>query len=142
MPSGPIVDIYCSHVGSVPSSNVTVRVIPPWPLLTEFIYIMLSTPFIWLSSGGGYDLCNDLWSSSGILALTVTCGGTSSGNCATGSVIIDTRPSRIITIEHTVANIGLLMKIAENISLSLSFWHCRPRFYPPRPLCVPVFLIF
>jgi hypothetical protein len=42
--------------------------------------------------------------------VTVTFGGVISGYCATGSKKMQVAPSRVITMEQTVANTGLLIK--------------------------------
>ena len=50
-------------------------------------------------------------------AVTATCGGASSGNCAIGSVGIAIAPARMITSEHTLARIGRRMKVSTNTGL-------------------------
>lgn len=35
--------------------------------------------------------------------MTVTCGGTMSGNCATGSAVIAIKPAMVMTVEMTKA---------------------------------------
>ncbi|MGB6468491.1 MAG: hypothetical protein WBF27_20205, partial [Xanthobacteraceae bacterium] len=47
--------------------------------------------------------------------MSVTCGGTMSGNCAIGIADMAMMPARVITIAMTMANRGRSMKILENI---------------------------
>ena len=54
----------------------------------------------------GYRRFNRLGVRAVIKALTTTCGGARSGNCATGSVGIVTAPAKIIRSAQTVAKIG------------------------------------
>src|ERR1051326_201986 len=44
----------------------------------------------------------------------MTCGGASSGSCARGSVGSEIAPARTMTMAHTVANTGRLMKKSTN----------------------------
>ncbi len=74
--------------------------------------------------------------------LTLTCGGASSGYCATGIVGIAIAPARMRTSEQTEARIGRRMKVSTNIYCTLtgapsaSFWMPEvttrsPAFSPP-----------
>src|SRR6185503_567583 len=49
------------------------------------------------------------------------CGGTISGNCASGSASIAIRPTMTVTIAMTMATIGRLMKNAEIMAYVLSY---------------------
>src|SRR5207302_2447238 len=51
---------------------------------------------------------------------TWTVGGARLGNCAIGSVGIETAPPRMMSRAHTVAKIGRLMKKSTNIDLLAS----------------------
>src|SRR5215213_10831731 len=48
-------------------------------------------------------------------ATTVTCGGATSGYCATGMVGIARAPARTMTSEQTVARMGRWMKVSTNM---------------------------
>src|SRR5215207_9197373 len=48
-------------------------------------------------------------------ATTVTCGGATSGYCATGMVGIARAPARTMTNEQTVARMGRWMKVSTNM---------------------------
>src|SRR2546421_12566032 len=71
---------------------------------------MLSTPLICCSSGVATDCSIVTASAPGKVVLTIIWGGTISGNWATGSPRIATRPPITVTIAITIATIGLLMK--------------------------------
>ena len=58
-------------------------------------------------------------SAPGYEADTLTVGGVMSGNCATGSEFIVSRPAITMSMASTVANIGLSMKNFENMGLEL-----------------------
>jgi hypothetical protein len=49
--------------------------------------------------------------------LTLTVGGASSGNCAIGSVGMETAPARMMTSEHTLARIGRRMNVSTTIDI-------------------------
>ena len=51
-------------------------------------------------------------------AVSVTCGGTISGNCAIGIAAIAMMPASVMTMETTKASRGRSMKMPENIRLS------------------------
>src|SRR5579859_4073243 len=117
------------------TSNVTVIwLVPSFPL-EDVRYFIPGTPLIATSSG-------IVTADSTVCAFapmypldTTTCGGASSGNCATGSVGIAIAPPRIISSAHTVANTGLSMKkstntfsLAPDLDLfSCYFWKSMPR---------------
>src|SRR6266850_1400933 len=76
---------------------------------------MLSTPLICCSSGVATD-CSIVTASAPVyVVLTIICGGTMSGNCATGNPRIATRPPMTVTMAMTIATIGRLMKSFEII---------------------------
>ena len=47
------------------------------------------------------------------MAETCTCGGTMSGNCATGMRLSPTSPARVMTIAITIASLGRSMNTPE-----------------------------
>src|SRR6266850_53458 len=74
---------------------------------------MLSTPFICCSSGVATD-CSTVTASAPVyVAVTMICGGTMSGNWATGNRPIATSPPRTVTIAITMATMGRLTKKAD-----------------------------
>ena len=76
---------------------------------------MLSTPLICCSSGVATD-CSIVTASAPVyVVLTIICGGTMSGNWATGSPAIATSPPMTVTMAITIATIGRLMKSFEII---------------------------
>src|SRR5690606_34650429 len=54
-------------------------------------------------------------------AVTVTEGGTISGNCVIGSVFNDISPSRVMNTEITVERIGLLINSSNMIIIGLDY---------------------
>src|SRR6476659_4837081 len=71
---------------------------------------MLSTPFNCCSSGVATD-CSIVVASPPVnVVFTMICGGTICGNCARGSLLIETSPARTVTMEITIATIGRLTK--------------------------------
>src|SRR5580692_6644359 len=54
------------------------------------------------------------------MAVTTTVGGTTSGNCATGSKKAAIAPASVISIERTEAKIGRSIKKCENFILVVS----------------------
>ena len=67
---------------------------------------MLSTPFICCSSGVETD-CSIVTASAPVYVVeTMICGGTISGNCASGNPSIAMRPPMTVTIAITIATIG------------------------------------
>src|SRR5262245_44073653 len=73
---------------------------------------MLSTPFICCSSGVA-TACSIVCASAPLkVPVTMICGGTISGNCATGSARSDTRPPSTVTIAMTMATMGRRTKKA------------------------------
>jgi hypothetical protein len=78
---------------------------------------MSSTPFTCCSSGVATD-CSIVSASAPVyVPETMICGGTMSGNCATGSAPIDTSPPSTVTIEMTIATIGRRMKKLAMVSV-------------------------
>src|SRR5258705_11977747 len=76
---------------------------------------MLSTPFICCSIGVERD-CSIVTASAPVYVVeTIICGGTISGNCASGNPIMAMRPPRMVMIAITIATIGRLMKKFEII---------------------------
>src|SRR3954469_10992086 len=74
---------------------------------------MLSTPFICCSSGVATD-CSTVTASAPVyVAVTWICGGTMSGNWATGNRPMATSPPRTVTIAMTMATMGRLTKKAD-----------------------------
>src|SRR6476620_10495548 len=71
---------------------------------------MSSTPFICCSSGVATDCSMVSASAPGYCAVTVICGGTIWGNCATGRPRSATIPPRTVTMAMTIATIGRRMK--------------------------------
>ena len=78
--------------------------------LIDCMYSILSTPFICCSIGVATDCSIVTASAPGYVVETMICGGTMSGNCATGSPPIATRPAMTVTIAMTIATIGRPMK--------------------------------
>src|ERR1700748_204890 len=71
---------------------------------------MLSTPFNCCSSGVATD-CSIVVASPPVkVVLTMICGGTICGNCASGSLLMETSPASTVTMEITIATIGRLTK--------------------------------
>src|SRR6476646_8817943 len=71
---------------------------------------MLSTPFSCCSRGVATD-CSIVVASPPVnVVFTMICGGTICGNCASGSLPIETSPARTVTMEITIATIGRLTK--------------------------------
>ena len=97
---------YISRV-SVPSDEV------------EDIYIIFSTPLICCSSGAATVLAIVSAFAPLYVAITLTCGGITSGYSSIGKPLIDIIPAIIIIADRTVAKIGLLIKNSENIFYSL-----------------------
>src|SRR6185369_9023410 len=80
---------------------------------------MSSTPLICCSSGVATD-CSIVTASAPVyVVLTMICGGTMSGNWATGSPDIATKPPITVTIAITIATTGRLMNSLEIISVFL-----------------------
>src|SRR6267143_1094291 len=76
---------------------------------------MLSTPLICCSRGVATD-CSIVTASAPVyVVLTMICGGTMSGNWATGSPRMETRPPITVMIAMTIATIGRLIKSLEII---------------------------
>src|SRR4051794_39853535 len=74
---------------------------------------MSSTPFIDCSSGVA-TACSIVTASAPVkLPVTMICGGTMFGNCATGSPRSETAPTITVTIAITIATIGRRMKNAD-----------------------------
>ncbi len=71
---------------------------------------MLSTPFICCSMGVATDCSSVFASAPGYVAWTRISGGTISGNCAVGRLTMETTPTITMTMEMTIATMGLLMK--------------------------------
>src|SRR5262245_42935643 len=71
---------------------------------------MLSTPLTRCSIGVATDCSIVCASAPTYLANILISGGAISGNCATGSLTIDTAPRMIVTMAITIATIGRLMK--------------------------------
>src|SRR5215467_551752 len=85
---------------------------------------MSSTPLICCSSGVATD-CSIVTASAPVyVVLTMICGGTMSGNWATGSPDIATNPPMTVTIAITIATTGRLMNSLDIISIFLRgrFW--------------------
>src|SRR5258705_663690 len=81
---------------------------------------MLSTPLICCSSGVATD-CSIVTASAPVyVVVTIICGGTMSGNWATGSPAMATSPPMTVTMAITIATIGRLMKNFEIIVQSLT----------------------
>src|SRR5882724_11272807 len=59
-------------------------------------------------------------SAPGYRVVTETCGGTISGNCATGIWKIAKRPARVMTIETTNASRGRSMKMPDIMAAGLT----------------------
>src|SRR6185436_16877387 len=99
--------------GFVSTSKVTVSVIVPSLALVDCMYSMSSTPLICCSSGVATD-CSIVCASAPVyVVLTIICGGTMSGNWATGNPAIATNPTITVTMAITIATTGLLMKSLE-----------------------------
>jgi hypothetical protein len=77
---------------------------------------MSSTPMICCSSGWATVCSTTSASAPGNTAETLTCGGTMSGNWATGRRVRATRPATVITIEMTNARRGRSMKSEDIMS--------------------------
>src|SRR6185436_18135622 len=102
--------------GFVSTSKVTVSVIVPSLALVDCMYSMSSTPLICCSSGVATD-CSIVTASAPVyVVLTMICGGTMSGNWATGSPDIATNPPITVTIAITIATTGRLINSLEIIS--------------------------
>ena len=67
---------------------------------------MPSTPLIWLSKGCATVASTTSAEAPGKLAVTCTCGGTISGNCATGMRSNEIKPAIVVRIAMTMANRG------------------------------------
>src|ERR1041384_7818269 len=100
-------------LGLVSTSKVTVSVIVPSLALVDCMYSMSSAPLICCSSGVATD-CSIVTASAPVyVVLTMICGGTMSGNWATGSPDIATNPPMTVTI--AIATTGRLMNSLEII---------------------------
>src|SRR5580658_9063925 len=81
--------------------------------------MLLSTPTTCASIGWATELSTACAEAPGYVALTVTCGGTMSGSCATGMRSIDSTPASVMTIAMTIASRGRRIKTAEIIGSRL-----------------------
>src|ERR1051325_9484345 len=100
-------------LGLVSTAKVTVSVIVPSLALVDCMYSKSSTPLICCSSGVATD-CSIVCASAPVyVVLTMICGGTMSGNWATGNPAIATKPTMTVTMAMTIATTGLLMKSFE-----------------------------
>lgn len=83
---------------------------------------MPGTPFMALSSGVATVL--DITSALApvYLAVTVTDGGTMSGNWVIGSDFIASNPRHVIIMDMTADRIGLLMNFLNIVSSSVNLW--------------------
>src|SRR5712671_5903655 len=81
---------------------------------------MLSTPFICCSIGVATACSIVIASAPGYVVVTMTCGGTISGNCARGRPPSDTTPTMTVMMAMTIATMGRLMKnFAKLLTLDL-----------------------
>src|ERR1044072_1842116 len=61
-------------------------------------------------------LSSTAWAEApGQVAVTRTCGGTMSGNCATGRAVMASRPAMVMTVETTKASRGRRMNSDESV---------------------------
>ncbi len=67
----------------------------------------------WASSGWATLVSTTEADAPGKVALTVTCGGTMSGNCATGICVSASRPAIVMTKAITIARRGRSTKTEE-----------------------------
>src|SRR2546421_4417273 len=75
---------------------------------------MCSTPLTSCSIGAATVSASTCGFAPGYRAVTITVGGTMSGNWATGSWTIARAPTRTMTMDKTAAKIGRSMKKWEN----------------------------
>src|SRR5438309_7038668 len=77
---------------------------------------MLSTPFSCCSSGVATD-CSMVVASPPVKVVpTMICGGTIEGNCARGSLPMETSPASTVTMEITIATMG---RFTKNLAMDL-----------------------
>jgi hypothetical protein len=79
---------------------------------------MPGTPFIARSKGVATASANTSALAPVYLEVTVTDGGTMSGNCVIGSVLRDIRPRSVMNTEITVERIGLFINSSNIITTS------------------------
>ncbi|MNL71979.1 hypothetical protein D3C87_1972160 [compost metagenome] len=79
---------------------------------TDDIYVMPGTPLIALSNGVATAFAHTSALAPVYFAVTVTDGGTISGNCVTGNVNNASKPRRVINNEITSDNTGRLINIS------------------------------
>src|SRR4051794_12421146 len=74
----------------------------------------LSTPTTWLSIGCATVASTTEAEAPGYVVVTETCGGTMSGDCATGVTKMDRMPAIAVTIAMTAASRGRSTKTLES----------------------------
>src|ERR1700676_4245404 len=92
--------------GSRVMSKVAVTELTPLLVLEDVMYFMPSAPLI-CCSRGVVTADSTVWElAPGEMVVTPACGGARLGNCAMGSVGMQTAPARIMSRAQTVENTG------------------------------------
>jgi hypothetical protein len=81
-------------------------------LIHEDIYVIPGTPLIARSKGVATAFAQTSALAPVYLAVTVTDGGTISGNCVMGNVNKANTPNKVMMMEMTKERTGLLIKLA------------------------------